>query len=295
MACVPGTPCFENTSNAYYPQQCDNGWFAGYPIPTSSIQYNGPNLPNSGVNTGDGMNVAMQKLDNAFDPIELVQTLITVINQNPSLQVMFCTLVNSCIYNITTTTTTSTTVIPTTTTTTTITPTTTTTSTTSSSSTTTTTTTAVPLTTTTTSTSTSTSTSTTSTTTTTVPPTTTTTTTAVPDAFINIANTYDFDPSPNISVDAVRVNGVAAVPVGPNPLPCPAGSASQLSTSQIGTFTIEVDYSNALTPGQRISLTDSAFVTTCQNIVSSSGTLTFTNQVVNANFNSLISVKNLTC
>lgn len=105
MACVPGTPCFENTSNAYYPQQCNNGWFAGYPIPTSSIQYNGPNLPNSGVDTGDGMNVAMQKLDNALDPIELVQTLITVINQNPSLQVMFCTLVNSCIYTTTTTTT----------------------------------------------------------------------------------------------------------------------------------------------------------------------------------------------
>ena len=116
MACVPGTPCFENTSNAYYPQQCNNGWFAGYPIPTSSIQYNGPNLPNSGVDTGDGMNVAMQKLDNALDPVELVQTLITVINQNPSLQVMFCTLVNSCIYSTTTTTTT---VPPTTTTTTT--------------------------------------------------------------------------------------------------------------------------------------------------------------------------------
>jgi hypothetical protein len=111
MACVPGTPCFENTSNAYYPKNCDNGWFAGYPIPTSSIQYNGPNLPNSGVDTGDGMNIAMQKLDNALDPIELVQTLITVINQNPSLQVMFCTLVNSCIY----TTTTTTTVTPTTT------------------------------------------------------------------------------------------------------------------------------------------------------------------------------------
>jgi len=115
MACVPGTPCFENTVNAYYPQNCDNGWFAGYPIPTSSIQYNGPNLPNSGVDTGDGMNVAMQKLDNALNPVELVQTLITVINQNPSLQVMFCTLVNSCIYSTTTTTTT---VTPTTTTTT---------------------------------------------------------------------------------------------------------------------------------------------------------------------------------
>lgn len=161
MACVPGTPCFENTSNAYYPQKCDNGWFAGYPIPTSSIQYNGPNLPNSGVDTGDGMNVAMQKLDNALEPIELVQTLITVINQNPSLQVMFCTLVNSCIYTTTTSTTT-------------LTPTTTTTTSSSTSTTTSTSTSTSTSTTTTTSTSTS-----TTTTTTTVPPTTTTTTTAV--------------------------------------------------------------------------------------------------------------------
>lgn len=253
MACVPGTPCFENTSNAYYPQQCNNGWFAGYPIPTSSVQYNGPNLPNSGVDTGDGMNVAMQKLDNALEPIELVQTLITVINQNPSLQVMFCTLVNSCIYSTTTTTTT---VTPTTTTT---------------------------------------SSSSTSTTTSTSTSTTTTTTTAVPIAFIDIANSYDFDQSPNISIDAVRVNGVAAVPVGSNPLPCPAGSNSNLTTPQIGTYTIEIDYSNALTPGQRISLTDSTSTTTCQNIVSSSGTLTFTSQVVNTAINPLISVKNLTC
>jgi hypothetical protein len=163
MACVPGTPCFENTSNAYYPQQCNNGAFAGYPIPTSAVQYNGPDLPNSGIDTGDILTLALQKLDNALDPVELVQTLITVINQNPSLQVMFCTLVNSCY----TTTTSTTTVTPTTTTTTTPTPTTTTTTSTSSS------------TSTTTSTSTSTSTSTT-TTTTTVPPTTTTTTTATP-------------------------------------------------------------------------------------------------------------------
>jgi hypothetical protein len=193
MACVPGTPCFENTVNAYYPQQCNNGAFAGYPIPTSAVQYNGPDLPNSGIDTGDILTLALQKLDNAIEPVELVQTLITVINQNPSLKVMFCTLVNSCAITPTTTTT-STTVIPITTTTTTITPTTTT-STTSSSSTTTTTTTAVPITTTTTtssststttSTSTSTSTSTTSTTTT-IPPTTTTTTTDAPGYIIGEA------------------------------------------------------------------------------------------------------------
>lgn len=348
MACVPGTPCFENTVNAYYPQQCNNGAFAGYPIPTTAVEYNGPNLSNTGVDTGDNLTIALQKIDNALEPIELVQTLITVINQNPSLKVMFCTLVNSCIYSTTTTTTT-------------VTPTTTTTSSSSTS--------------TTSSTSTSTSTTTTTTTTASVlsqttvsstgtsllcegsggevtvfyngniglpsaqlytdsgltipynqsffgtyirlffngvynictmngntiqsytacPTTTTTTTTAVPIAFIDIANSYDFDQSPNISIDAVRVNGVAAVPVGSNPLPCPAGSNSNLTTPQIGTYTIEIDYSNALTPGQRISLTDSTSTTTCQNIVSSSGTLTFTSQVVNTAINPLISVKNLTC
>lgn len=172
MACVPGTPCFENTVNAYYPQNCNNGAFAGYPIPTTAVVYNGPNLSNTGIDSGDNVTLALQKIDNSLEPIELVQTLITVINQNPSLKVMFCTLVNSCAVTPTTTTTT-TTVTPTTTTTTTPTPTTTTTTSTSSS------------TTTTTSTSTSTSTSTTSTSTTTTtttatPTTTTTTTTATP-------------------------------------------------------------------------------------------------------------------
>lgn len=105
MACVPGTPCFENTVNAYYPQNCNNGAFAGYPIPTTAVVYNGPNLSNTGIDSGDNVTLALQKIDNSLDPVELVQTLITVINQNPSLKVMFCTLVNSCIPTTTTTTT----------------------------------------------------------------------------------------------------------------------------------------------------------------------------------------------
>jgi hypothetical protein len=130
MACVPGTPCFENTVNAYYPQNCNNGAFAGYPVPTSAVQYNGPGLPNSGIDTGDILTLALQKLDNAIEPVELVQTLITVINQNPSLKVMFCTLVNSCAITPTTSTTSSSTSTSTSSTTTTATPTTTTTTTT---------------------------------------------------------------------------------------------------------------------------------------------------------------------
>jgi hypothetical protein len=63
-------------------------------------------FPNTGIDSGDNVTLALQKIDNSLDPVELVQTLITVINQNPSLKVMFCTLVNSCAVTPTTTTTT---------------------------------------------------------------------------------------------------------------------------------------------------------------------------------------------
>lgn len=181
MACVPGTPCFENTVNAYYPQQCNNGAFAGYPIPTSSVQYNGPDLPNSGIDTGDTLTLALQKLDNTCNPVELAQNIIAAINQNPSLQVMFCALVNSCSITPTTTTTT-TTITPTTTTTT------------SSS----------------TSTTTSTSTSTTTTTTTTITPTTTTTTTTQvgPTITANYSNTA-CDTSGGVFQTVTLMNGTS--------------------------------------------------------------------------------------
>lgn len=162
MACVPGTPCFENTVNAYYPKPCDNGWIVDkYPIPTSYSQYDGPNLPNSGSNTKDNLNVVLQKLDNKLSASEIADAFFAAVVNDPSVAVAFCTLVNQCINYSTTTTTT--TITPTTTTTT-------------SSSTSTTTSTSTSTSTTT---STSTSTSTT-TTTTTAPPTTTTTTTITP-------------------------------------------------------------------------------------------------------------------
>ena len=177
MACVPGTPCFENTVNAYYPKPCDNGWVIdNYPIPTSYSQYDGPNLPNSGANNKDNLNIVLQKLDNKLSASAIADALFAAVVNDPTVAVAFCTLVNQCVNYSTTTTTT--TITPTTTTTTTPTPTTTTTTSSSSTSTTTSTSTSTTTSTSTSTTSTSTSTSTT-TTTTTVPPTTTTTTTAV--------------------------------------------------------------------------------------------------------------------
>jgi len=140
MACVPGSPCNPLVVNTVYPKKCNNGWFAGYPISTNLICYNGPNLPNTGVNTNDNLNLVLEKIDAELDPVTLAETLLQTIATNVSLLTAFCEIANLCASYTTTTTTT--TVAPTTTTTTTTTeaPTTTTTTTTEAPTTTTTTT-----------------------------------------------------------------------------------------------------------------------------------------------------------
>jgi len=118
MACYPGTPCNPCTPvKMTFPKKCDNGWLNSMILNTKNITYNGPNLSNTGVDTGDDLNVVLQKIDEEFDPVTLVQTLLYTIQTNPSLQVAFCNLVNVC--SPTTTTTSTTTEAPTTTTTTT--------------------------------------------------------------------------------------------------------------------------------------------------------------------------------
>lgn len=118
MACYPGTPCNPCTPVQFtFPKKCDNGWLSSFILNTGNITYNGPNLPNTGVDTGDNLNVVLQKIDEEFNPVTLVQTLLYTIQNNPSLLVTLCSLVNEC--NPTTTTTSTTTEAPTTTTTTT--------------------------------------------------------------------------------------------------------------------------------------------------------------------------------
>lgn len=109
LNCLPGTPCYD----AYYHPQGDCNC-APCIIDTANVVYYGPNLPNSGVNTRDGLNTILQKLDNALSPENLAAALIDAVATDPVLAVQFCTIVNNCY-----TTTTTTTVAPTTTTTTT--------------------------------------------------------------------------------------------------------------------------------------------------------------------------------
>jgi hypothetical protein len=105
MACVPGSPCNPLIVNTIYPKRCNNGLYTTCPSVTNLIYYNGPNLPNSGVNTNDDLNVVIQKLDNEFDPLTLAQTLLHTIQNDTSLLSTFCQIVTSCSLTTTTTTT----------------------------------------------------------------------------------------------------------------------------------------------------------------------------------------------
>ena len=117
---------------------------------------------------------------------------------------------------------------------------------------------------------------TTTTSTTTAPPTTTsttTTTTTLLAAPLRVENTLSLD----ISVSDVTVNSITAAPLTGS-YPIPAGENRDLTTTQFGTYSITVTFTNTIT-GQRITVTDSNGTSQCQT-VSTSSTFTYTNCVV---------------
>lgn len=96
MACVPGMPCY-SINTITFPKKCNNGWFAGYPILTNLISYNGANLPSTGVNTGDNLNSILQKIDNALLAEALASSVLAIIQTNSQYNEQFCDLVQACI------------------------------------------------------------------------------------------------------------------------------------------------------------------------------------------------------
>lgn len=114
MGCSPGTPCNPYPLPMVYAAY--SGDCANIPngcCPTSKTLYDGPNLPNTGIENKDNVSVAFDKIDDALDPTTIVQNFINIISANPPLAVLFCDLVGNC-PTISTTSTTSTTTITTT-------------------------------------------------------------------------------------------------------------------------------------------------------------------------------------
>jgi hypothetical protein len=74
-------------------------------IPTEMLCYNGPNLPNTGIENTNDLTLALQKIDNELNPNNLALAILQAINSSVSLQQAFCNLVANC-YTTTSTTTT---------------------------------------------------------------------------------------------------------------------------------------------------------------------------------------------
>lgn len=113
MGCSPGSPCNPSPLPmiyAAYPANCadiPNGC-----CPTSKTVYDGPNLPNTGIDNKDIVSVAFDKIDDALNPTTIVQNFINIVSANPPLAVLFCDLVGNCGITTTSTTTSTTTAAP---------------------------------------------------------------------------------------------------------------------------------------------------------------------------------------
>lgn len=107
-------PCYNSpVVKIVYPPGCDPT-----PVPVISsdqVHYDGPNLPCTGVQNGDCLNTALEKIDAKICSQELVASIIQTIANDDVLKAYFCQLVSEC--GPIPTTTTSTTATPTTTTT----------------------------------------------------------------------------------------------------------------------------------------------------------------------------------
>jgi hypothetical protein len=110
--------------------------------------------------------------------------------------------------------------------------------------------------------------------TTTTTSTTTTTTTAAPLP----ANIFIINGSLDVAVSQVDFNGVTATFVGGQPLPNTTGNGTNLNTTEIGTYTLDV-YRNNPTAAQHITVTDSNGSIQCNFFSSGSATESYSGVV----------------
>jgi hypothetical protein len=100
MSCLPGMPCYSEAYRIAFPFACNDPCISSF-----QIIYNGPNLPCTGIQSKDNLEVALQKIDNRMCSDEFISHIISTIENTPLLQAYFCQLVNTCPATTTTTTT----------------------------------------------------------------------------------------------------------------------------------------------------------------------------------------------
>jgi uncharacterized delta-60 repeat protein len=97
----------------------------------------------------------------------------------------------------------------------------------------------------------------------------------------------------DIQITSVYVNGVLTSVTGGS-LPNTTGNGTNLSTTQVGVYTVDVNYSCSVA-GQKITLTDSDLFSTCQDTNTGSNTMTFTSVKVATYHNVIIDATDGVC
>lgn len=81
--CLPGMKCFGVVNP---PRGCGIDPCFVYKTGTDLVYYNGPNLPNTGIDTCDTLTLSLQKLDNALSSTTLTSNMISTLSTNNSLK-----------------------------------------------------------------------------------------------------------------------------------------------------------------------------------------------------------------
>lgn len=102
--CIPGMPCYDVLIKTTYSNDCDP--CANFVFDAEKVEYTGPNLPCTGINTCDTLETALQKIDDKICSEDLVAQILQAIKDDETLLFTFCNMVATCVSNMTTSTTT---------------------------------------------------------------------------------------------------------------------------------------------------------------------------------------------
>lgn len=85
MSCLPGMNCGGYQSNDCLPK-----------INSNCVEYTGPNLPETGIQTNDCLTLAIEKIDSELNPTVLAQAILTAIGNSVQLRTVLCNLLSEC-------------------------------------------------------------------------------------------------------------------------------------------------------------------------------------------------------
>jgi hypothetical protein len=108
-------------------------------------------------------------------------------------------------------------------------------------------------------------------------------------ADIQITNT-----SLDISITGVTINSTSITYLSGNNFAVTAGQSGAFTTLELGTYTVVISYTFT-TAGQSITFVDSNSESTCESIVTSPGTFTINNAVINTNTTVVINAEDGIC